>query len=344
MLTFKSNKTRLRIALRGQGVAPEVALTPDGVTTNGLDFGDVLQGEKAEATFTVANVCDFDVDYRLRFLGQPDGVDGAGAVPDPGRRTFYCRPEAGRIPPGASQVVTVVFGPGYQAPYFADRLQLVIPFQPADIIVPVRGRGWAEGVFLSGPEYPKLVADPLQLQGASPLPVDAGAAAAAPAGAGAPLLDLTSPAPRTLTLTFPDGARLGQTLTHALTVGCLKSAVSGAGAAGELALDDLTPADKEAGWSVDAAKLPLAPGDRKAVTFKFTAPRVPSPTTAAFYGLREFAELRLGATLKGGLPAPPGGPDGRRIVLLVRCAINPPVPGEEPLPPPAFEPVAGKKK
>lgn len=36
MLTFKSAKTTVRVALKGVGVAPEVALTPETATTSGM--------------------------------------------------------------------------------------------------------------------------------------------------------------------------------------------------------------------------------------------------------------------------------------------------------------------
>lgn len=203
-----------------------------------------------------------------------------------------------------------MFSPGYQAPYFSDRLQVVIPFQPHDIIIPVKGRGWSEGVFISGPEYPKYVANPFQLTG-GPLGPLHGA------------VDRSVAAPRTLTLTFPAPCKLGEVATHTLTVGCLKSALSGAGAPGEFVLDDVPPLAKEAGWAVEPVKLPLAPGDRKAVTFKYTAPKAATPTMAAYHGLREYVELTIGAMLKGGLPAPPSA-DGLRVMLRVRCAVDPP--------------------
>lgn len=77
------------------------------LTPAGLDFGDVIQGEKAEATFDITNVCMFPVDFKLIFLGQPEGQKGAH-VGDPGRRDFFCKPSQGVIPVGEAQQVNLL--------------------------------------------------------------------------------------------------------------------------------------------------------------------------------------------------------------------------------------------
>jgi hypothetical protein len=55
---------------------------------------------------------------------------------------------------------------------------------------------------------------------------------------------------------------------------------------------------------------------------------------AAYFGHEERVELRLGATLRGGLPAPPT-PEGRRVSLVFRALLRPAQrdPSEGELPP-----------
>lgn len=48
--------TRVRVALKGLGIAPELRVDPEGTTTSGLDFGDVFSGESSEQKLTVTNV------------------------------------------------------------------------------------------------------------------------------------------------------------------------------------------------------------------------------------------------------------------------------------------------
>jgi hypothetical protein len=64
----------------------------------------------------------------------------------------------------------------------------------------------------------------------------------------------------------------------------------------------------------------------------------------AAYGHSEARVLRLGLTLKGGLPALSGGPDGRAVVVAARVVLLPgPRPAGQAVPPgvtPAPEPGA----
>ena len=52
----RSERTRIRIALKGVGIAPELQLAPAEALTQGLDLGDVMRGESRETKFTVTNV------------------------------------------------------------------------------------------------------------------------------------------------------------------------------------------------------------------------------------------------------------------------------------------------
>jgi hypothetical protein len=135
-------------------------------------------------------------------------------------------------------------------------MQVFVPNQQEELLVPLRGRCWEEGIYLSGPSYPPPPEDPFMER-----QLAAAAAASGYPGARPPHV---SPVPRELTLDFPDALCLGETATTSFEVGSLKSAAMG-GAAGEFALDDLPAAAKEAGWAIDPIKQPLAVGDRKPI-------------------------------------------------------------------------------
>ncbi|KAL6756551.1 hypothetical protein V8C86DRAFT_68985 [Haematococcus lacustris] len=153
ILTIYTPRTRIRIALKGQGIAPELRLQPEDITSQGLDLGDVLKGESSEARFSVTNVCPFPLSFAMRFRGvrEPNLTN---------RPAFYCRPAEGTLVQGESCEVVVVFKPCSQRPYYEDELQVYVPNQQEQMLVPLKGRGWEEGIFISGPTYPRPLDDP----------------------------------------------------------------------------------------------------------------------------------------------------------------------------------------
>ncbi|MEW5303719.1 MAG: hypothetical protein WDW36_006383 [Sanguina aurantia] len=353
-----SDKTRIRVVLKGAGIAPELQLSPEGVTTKGLDLGDVLLGESSEATLTVHNVCPFPLTFGTAVR---HGVAGDPNLPM--KPPFYCRPQGGTLAQGESQVLTVVFQPSSQRPYFEDVLHVTVPNQQEELAVPLRGRCWEEGVFIAGPTYPtpsddpfceaKLhtllpplpphgtptcpgPADPSSSQDhaaaaaapGSKKPSSGGAAAASGKGGAAdkgpvtPLKEEKAAAViRTLTMTFPEPVYLGESCKGGLEVGNLKSQGLG-GAAGEVVFDELPAAAKEAGWVLDPVRQSLLPGEKKPITLRYTAPAVAHAGMAAYFGHPEHVSVTLGALLKGGLPAPPS-PGGRRVTLVARVLLLP---------------------
>ncbi len=203
----------------------------------------------------------------------------------------------------------MVFQPSNQRPYFEDVMQVYVPNQQEELLVAVRGRCWEEGVFLTGPAYHPAPEDPFMEQQL---------ALAADRAAGLP-----TPAPpvRELTLDFPHAVHFGEVATATIEVGSLKSAAAG-GAAGEFVLDELPLSAKEAGWSVEPGRLPLAVGEKKPVQVRYAAPAAATAGLAAYFGHEERIELTLGALLKGGLPAPPTS-EGRRLSLVFRALLRP---------------------
>lgn len=164
ILTYYGMRTRVRIALKGLGIAPELRVDPPTALTSGFDMGDVYRGESAEQKFTVTNVCPFPLTFSLKF----------GDVPDPNMQMkppFYARPAEGTLaqvcrvigvlckhcamykvggacyggcaplshrlpaelrlatvglPQGESAEVTLVFQPSNQRPYFEDVMQVSV--------------------------------------------------------------------------------------------------------------------------------------------------------------------------------------------------------------------------
>jgi hypothetical protein len=72
VLTLRSAKSRVRLALSGCGVAPRLEFAPAAVAASGgLNLGDALVGDAREARFTVVNSSPFPVAFTTRFVGPP---------------------------------------------------------------------------------------------------------------------------------------------------------------------------------------------------------------------------------------------------------------------------------
>ena len=195
-------------------------------------------------------------------------------------------------------------------------MHIFVPNQQEQLLVSVRGRCWEEGVFLAGPSYPPPPEDPFMEKQLATAAAAAGLSVAMGTAAAAATVS-----PRELVLNFPHPLCLGESAMTIFEAGSLKSSAVG-GAAGELIIDDLPVVAKEAGWTIEPTKLPLAAGDKKAVQVRYTSPSEVHAGMAAYLGHEEWIELRLGASLKGGLPAPPT-PEGRRVVLVFRVMMLP---------------------
>eukprot|EP00798_Chlamydomonas_sp_ICE-L_P001974 gene1974-33391_t len=311
ILTIRSPKTQIRLALKGQGIAPELQVSPPEALTTGFDVGDVLKGDTKQHTFSITNVCPFPLNFQMRF----------GGITDPSlnmQPPFFCRPAEGKLAQGEAAEITLVFQPSNQLPYFNDQLQIYVPNQQENLLVPLQGRCWEEGVFIAGPEYPPLLEDPFMegklLQ-----------ALAAVEGQAPP-----PPPPRLLTLTFLNKLHLGETTTTTFQVGSMKSD-AGVGSNGECIIDELPASAVAAGWSIDPLRTPLAAGDLKTANrqshsalycLRFAAAHEANAGMAAYFDHMEHVELYIGATLTGGTPAPPK-PEGRRVSLLFRAPLKP---------------------
>jgi len=195
-------------------------------------------------------------------------------------------------------------------------MHIFVPNQQEELLVSVKGRCWEEGIFLAGPSYPPPPEDPFMEKQLAAAAAAAGLRVAIGTTAAAATVS-----PRELVLNFPHPLCLGESATTSFEAGSLKSSAVG-GAAGELVIDDLPDVAKESGWYIDHSKLPLAAGDKKAIQVRYTSPSKAQAGMAAYLGHEEWIELRLGATLKGGLPAPPT-PEGRRVVLVFRVMMLP---------------------
>ncbi|KAK9824707.1 hypothetical protein WJX72_012557 [[Myrmecia] bisecta] len=295
MLTLRSPETKLRLLLVGEGIAPAYKVEP-AEALQGLDLGDVYPGEQLEKTLTLTNTGTFGLTYATRMLG-PAAEQHSGPSP------FYCKPEEGSIAVGQSQTVTVVFRPDRAAPGYQDILQIGVP-GGQKVQIGLKGRCWEEGAFLAGVEYKGPVDDPF-LPALPPSIPDKGSQA-------------SPPLPLEVQVTLQPAAQGSTTASATIYVGSLKSSLGGSAA--ELTLDALPEAAKQAGWKVDNPKVSAAAGEKKPLMFTFTPPPQPAPGTLAYFGLREWVELRLTGLLKGGTPS--RDPAGRKVVLNLRCFLE----------------------
>jgi hypothetical protein len=374
MLTFHGARTSVRVALKGLGIAPELKVEPKEALDKGFDMGDVFVGEQSEKKIVVTNVCPFPLAFSMLFRG----------IPDPNllmKPSFFARPSEGKLAQGESAEITIVFQPSNQRPYFREVMTIHVPNQQEMLTVPLVGRCWAEGLFISGPSYPPPMEDPFMeeklkqvvaekaareaaaLTGAAPpggkpaTPQKGGAkkgAAVAPSGPAASSSASQNPSkPQRLVLEFPHPLYLNETGTVSFEVGSLKSLAYGGGP-GELMLNEIPSLSKDLGWSmVEGSKVTLVAGDKKTVSVKYSSPKEVNSSMAAYFGHEEYMELTLGGLLKGGVPSL--GPEGRKVELLFRALLRPSTRPADEAPPPsitaaghgglaASAPAAGKKK
>jgi hypothetical protein len=133
-----------------------------------------------------------------------------------------------------------------------------------------------------------------------------------------------------LLLLQPSPIGPGDTAVACFEVGNVKTG-SSAAATGEVVLEELSPAARAAGWSMEPSggKFTVAVGEKKVVTVKFTAPAdVMAGSSVAALGLPGREEVVVRCVVKGGAAAVLGSKaalavavDGTRQ-LLVRCVAK----------------------
>ena len=105
--------------LKGKGVRPDINITPE----NGLlDFGGVLLDEYSEKTFTIKNICNFEVNFILKDEGE--GVKNSNSS-----RAISYIPMSGKIPPNDSVDVKVKFVPDRISEKYYNKIKIFVPEQ-----------------------------------------------------------------------------------------------------------------------------------------------------------------------------------------------------------------------
>lgn len=106
LVTLRSAKSRLRLELKGQGVAPRLDVRPPAALQTGLEFGDVLVGDVRESKVTLVNTSPFPVSFGTRFVGPgaaPMGRQaGSSMIVAGGGIIFAAPPAAPGKPAGAA--------------------------------------------------------------------------------------------------------------------------------------------------------------------------------------------------------------------------------------------------
>lgn len=170
---------------------------------------------------------------------------------------------------------------------------LQVPNQDKEVKIDLTGHCWDQALFLTG-------ADPLD---------DPPAHDAEPGGV-----------PKAVTVTLvADGGKAIP--SRSVTVGCAESGKAGGkSASGEFVIEGLDKGSANAaqGWWVDVSKGSLAPGERKTVTFSYSAPQKGGNGGGAFIELGELVETKVVLQWKGGSP-PPKEP---QVQLTLRCLPN----------------------
>jgi hypothetical protein len=184
-------------------------------------------------------------------------------------------------------------------------MQVYVPNQQTELLVPLRGTGWKEGMVVSGPTYPDPTTDPFMETSLAVRHLS---------------LSESTSGPRRLVLNFPAPLHPGETATTSIFFANIKSTLLG-GAPGEVVIDEVPQSSRDAGWTLESCKVVLVPGDRKSVGLRYTAPEKPSGAGALFQA--EHITLELNVQLKWGLPAPPVPDEGRRAVLVLRAHLLP---------------------
>jgi hypothetical protein len=131
---------------------------------------------------------------------------------------------------------------------------------------------------------------------------------------------------------LPGPVSPGQATSATIEFGAVKASTGAA--AGELVIEELPAAAKDAGWSVDSLKLSVPAGEKRPLVVRFTAPPLAklqgtSQGALAEAGLPSEQQLMLNCSMKGGCQAVPGaagagvvavGSDGvRRVKVVCRC-------------------------
>lgn len=132
-----SATTMVSVLLKGTGVRPEVAVTPeDGL----LSFSNILVGETAEKSFEIKNVSSFPVNFNL--VSEVAGVDNISK-----ERPFLLIPSAGTIPAQSQYTVKIIFQPDHESNNYFDVMLIDIPNQVNAKKMYIRGWAYSRQLF-----------------------------------------------------------------------------------------------------------------------------------------------------------------------------------------------------
>lgn len=163
-----SNHTVVSVNLKGVGVRPEIELVgvPDGL----LSFGNVMQNEYVEKSFTLKNLSSFPVTFSL--VTQVAGVLNKSKL-----TPFTLVPGTATIKAGGDYQVKVLFQPDHVANHYFDVLLIDIPNQIKPKSVFARGWCYSRQLFVREHEpfewkdtaaLRRKYEDPLKMLAASP--------------------------------------------------------------------------------------------------------------------------------------------------------------------------------
>jgi len=128
-LIIKSEKSSIYLSLRGSGVTPLLQLEPHDLYK---DFGHVIVGDKTTKVFKLFNTSTLDVEFNLKIDSMNPEKQlnhekhERGTQNYNGSIVFDCFPCTGRIPPGSSTEISVIFNPDHESRCYRDLLHIVL--------------------------------------------------------------------------------------------------------------------------------------------------------------------------------------------------------------------------
>ncbi|XP_008283307.1 uncharacterized protein cfap74 [Stegastes partitus] len=313
MLEVQSQKMRLGMTLRGEGVVPAVTSSHTGGL---LDFDYVLEKETASQVVKLQNSSALAVGFRAllaslspsRLCGGADRVvllldryadpqdqPAVGSQNHGGLSVFSVAPVEGSIGPGQSQDVVVTFQPDHPSVNYSDRLTVELLNKTTVCVLDLKGAASSHDMYVCGGDLltapvesllPSLITDQPPLTESEVVEKS-----------GVPLLVTLRAAYSTGTIT---------PAVRELQVGCIHSSQASK-KSGEFCWDNTTSLQQH-GFSVKPCKGSVVAGHKRTITITWTPPTGYQPY--------EVVQLCVPLTVKG------DETDVYRVTLMASVSVS----------------------
>eukprot|EP00217_Crustomastix_stigmatica_P004654 CAMPEP_0183788912 /NCGR_PEP_ID=MMETSP0803_2-20130417/57_1 /TAXON_ID=195967 /ORGANISM="Crustomastix stigmata, Strain CCMP3273" /LENGTH=1256 /DNA_ID=CAMNT_0026033063 /DNA_START=154 /DNA_END=3921 /DNA_ORIENTATION=+ len=147
MLVLHVNSSKIRVALVGEGISPQLTLEPN-FSNKLLDLGNVRLGSYACSDLQLVNPSPFALGYRAEV--HLNEQNKTGLMP------FICQPAGGTIPAGGQQALKVIFSPSEMFALqgtdcdISSKLIVTTPYENNRLLLSLKARCWEHGMFITG--------------------------------------------------------------------------------------------------------------------------------------------------------------------------------------------------